>query len=60
MIPVPEQQRLFTRILRLTLLRGMVLGLLGVVIGMWVHNFVQRFFLGGSVPFFFEGPLGSL
>lgn len=56
MTPIPEQQRLFTRILRFTLLRGVVIGLLVAVTGMWISNFSQSFF--GDV--FFEGPLGSL
>ena len=60
MTPVPEQQQLFTRLLRLTLLRGIVIGLFGVVTGMWVYNFIQRFFFLEPVPFFFEGPLGPL
>lgn len=49
MTSTPEQ-RLFTRILRLTLLRGMVIGLWGILTGISVYHF----------PFFFEGPFGSL
>ena len=54
------EQRLFARILRLTLLRGMVIGLFAAITGMWVYNFIQRFFFLEPVPFFFEGPFGAL
>jgi uncharacterized protein YjeT (DUF2065 family) len=56
MTSIPEQ-RLFTRIVRLTLLRGIVIGIWGILTGLWIYNFIQRFFLWESVPFFFEGPL---
>lgn len=54
-----SEQRLFTRIIRLTLLRGIILGIWGILTGMWVYNFIQFFFLEAPVPFFFEGPLGA-
>ena len=46
--------------MRLTLLRGIVIGILGMLIGLWVYNFFQFFFSWEPVPFSFEGPLGSL
>ncbi len=49
MEPTPEQ-KLFARILRLTLLRGVVIGLFVAVIGIWIYHF----------PSFFEGPFGSI
>ena len=59
MVLRPEQ-RLFIRIMRLTLLRGIVIGIVGMLTGLWVYNFLRLFFAWEPVPFSFNGPLGSL
>lgn len=50
-----SEQRLFIRIMRLTLLQGIAIGMLGILTGLRVYNFLQPFF-----PPSFEGPLGPL
>ena len=57
MVLRPEQ-RLFIRIMRLTLLRGIVIGIVGMFTVLWVYNFIQRLFPWEPMPFSFEGPLG--
>jgi len=57
----PEQRQLFIRIMRLTLFRGIIVGIIGILTCLWVYNFIMEGFLGGApVPFHFEGLLGSL
>ena len=55
----PERQ-LSIRIRRLTIFRGVVIGMFGIFTSLWVYHFIQRFFPWKPVPFPFEGPLGVL